>query len=310
MNVNNIRRITGGAVLKNEPMSGHTTFRTGGTADYYIIPRDTRELSGLIRYFKLNNTEYFVIGNGSNLLISDEGYRGVIIDIGRNDGTEFTLLGYEWVSDELHMDVGAGCLLSAVGSIAAGLGAAGFEALSGIPGCMGGACIMNAGAYGSEIKDVVTGIDAVDRDGNILSLNADELNFRYRGSGLMDEGLIVTRAKLKLMRSERETVEARMNELLKQRKEKQPLEYPSAGSTFKRPEGYFAGKLISDAGLKGLSVGGAAVSEKHAGFIINKGGATSTDLFKLMSIVRSRVFEKYGVMLEPEVRLLGEFPEP
>lgn len=307
MNINNLRRITGGAILKDEPMSRHTTFRTGGRADCYIIPRNTRELAGLIKYFELNGIAYFVIGNGSNLLVSDDGFRGAVIDIGRNDGTEFTMLGYEWQDDKLYMDAGAGCLLSAAGRIAAGIGATGFEALSGIPGCIGGACIMNAGAYGSEMKDVVKSVVTVSRKGEIKELSADEISFRYRGSSLMDEGLIVARAQLVLERGERESIESRMEELQQQRREKQPLEFPSAGSTFKRPEGHFAGKLISDAGLKGLSIGGAQVSEKHAGFIINKEGASSSDIYSLIKAVQQRVYEEYGIKLETEVRLLGKF---
>ena len=307
MNINNLRRITGGAILKDEPMSRHTTFRTGGRADCYIIPRNTRELAGLIKYFELNGIAYFVIGNGSNLLVSDDGFRGAVIDIGRNDGTEFTMLGYEWQDDKLYIDAGAGCLLSAAGRIAAGIGATGFEALSGIPGCIGGACIMNAGAYGSEMKDVVKSVVTVSRRGEIKELSADEISFRYRGSSLMDEGLIVARAQLVLERGEKKSIESRMEELLQQRREKQPLEFPSAGSTFKRPEGHFAGKLISDAGLKGLSIGGAQVSEKHAGFIINKEGASSADIYSLIKTVQQKVYEEYGIKLETEVRLIGRF---
>ena len=307
MNINNIRKITGGKILKNEPMARHTTFRTGGPADYYIVPRNTKELAGLIRYFAINDIDYFVIGNGSNLLVSDDGYRGVIIDLGRNDDTAFTMLGYEWQGDELIMDLGAGCLMSAVGKFAAKFGGTGFEELSGIPGCIGGACIMNAGAFDREMKDVVKNIEAVDKKGGIHRLDASDIEFRYRGSSLMDEGYIVTRAEISLNRADTEDIERKGEELLKRRQEKQPLEYPSAGSTFKRPEGYFAGKLISDAGLKGLSIGGACVSEKHAGFIVNKGGASSCDIYELMKRVQETVSDRYGVTLEPEVRLLGKF---
>ena len=307
MNINNLRRITGGRILKDEPMSRHTTFRTGGKADCYIIPKNIKELAGLIRYFELNGIAYFVIGNGSNILVSDEGIRGAVIDIGRNDDTEFSMLGYEWQGEELHMDVGAGCLLSAVGRIAANLEASGFEALSGIPGCIGGACIMNAGAYGSEIKDVVRSIDAVSKKGESIRLEAEKISFSYRGSSLMDDGLIVARAEIVLKKGSKKDIEAKMEELAAQRKEKQPLEYPSAGSTFKRPCGNFAGKLISDAGLKGLSIGGACVSEKHAGFIINKGGASSHDIYMLIKRVQQEVQEGYGILLEPEVKLIGKF---
>lgn len=307
MNINNIKKLTTGIIKKNEPMSAHTTFRTGGSADLYIVPRNTKETAALIRYFKLNKLPYFVIGNGSNLLVSDKGYRGAVIDLGRNDGTEFTMLGYEWQGDKLIADVGAGCFLSAVGNIAANIGATGFEELTGIPGCIGGACIMNAGAYGREMKDVVESVEIIDMDGNIRNLARDEIEFRYRGSSLMDDGCIVCRAEIGLSKGNTEDIKAKCEELFNKRKESQPLEYPSAGSTFKRPEGYFAGKLISDAGLKGYKVGGAEVSEKHAGFVINKDHATSEDIYKLIQDVKAKILDKDGVELEPEVRFLGDF---
>lgn len=307
MNINNIRRLTGGVIRRNEPMSAHTTFRTGGPADLYIVPRNTAETARLISYFKLNGLDYFVIGNGSNLLVSDRGYRGAVIDLGRNDGTEFTMLGYEWQDDELIMDAGAGCFMSAVGNIAANIGAAGFEELAGIPGCIGGACIMNAGAYGREMQDVISSVEVIDDRGRVRKLKREELEFRYRGSELMDKGFVVCRAELKLKKGSSEEIKAKCDELLNKRKESQPLEYPSAGSTFKRPEGFFAGKLISDAGLKGLSIGGAEVSEKHAGFIINKDHASSSDIYELIKEVHRRILEKDGVELVPEVRFLGEF---
>ena len=307
MNINNIKKLTTGIIKKNEPMSAHTTFRTGGSADLYIVPRNTKETAALIRYFKLNKLPYFVIGNGSNLLVSDKGYRGAVIDLGRNDGTEFTMLGYEWQGDKLIADVGAGCFLSAVGNIAANIGATGFEELTGIPGCIGGACIMNAGAYGREMKDGVESVEIIDMDGNIRKLARDEIEFRYRGSSLMDDGCIVCRAEIGLSKGNTEDIKAKCEELFNKRKESQPLEYPSAGSTFKRPEGYFAGKLISDAGLKGYKVGGAEVSEKHAGFVINKDHATSEDIYKLIQDVKAKILDKDGVELEPEVRFLGDF---
>ena len=307
MNINNIKKLTTGIIKKNEPMSAHTTFRTGGSADLYIVPRNTKETAAIIRYFKLNKLPYFVIGNGSNLLVSDKGYRGAVIDLGRNDGTEFIMLGYEWQGDKLIADVGAGCFLSAVGNIAANIGATGFEELTGIPGCIGGACIMNAGAYGREMKDVVESVEIIDRDGNIRKLARDEIEFRYRGSSLMDDGCIVCRAEIGLSKGNTEDIKAKCEELFNKRKESQPLEYPSAGSTFKRPEGYFAGKLISDAGLKGYKVGGAEVSEKHAGFVINKDHATSEDIYKLIQDVKAKILDKDGIELEPEVRFLGDF---
>lgn len=307
MNINNIRKITKGEIRINEPMSAHTSFKTGGPADYYIIPKNAREAAAVIRYHVMNGLPYYVIGNGSNLLVSDAGYRGTVIDLGRNDGTSFTMLGYEWVGDDLLMDCGAGCTLASVGSFAVKFGGTGFESLTGIPGCIGGACIMNAGAFEREMKDVVKSVEVITKTGELKTLMADEIEFRYRGSSLMDEGYIVTRAEIGLQRGETEKIRARCEELAATRKAKQPLEYPSAGSTFKRPEGYFAGKLISDAGLKGYHVGDAEVSEKHAGFIINKGHATSAEIAELIRYVQDVVFKEYGVMLEPEVRFVGDF---
>ena len=307
MNIQNIKQLTTGVVRKDEPMSAHTTFRTGGCADYYIVPRNMKEAAALIRYHLLNRLPYFILGNGSNLLVSDAGYRGTVIDLGRNDGTEFAMLGYEWEGEELVLDAGAGCFLSAIGTIAANLGGTGFEELSGIPGCIGGGCIMNAGAYGREMKDVVRSVEAIDRNGRPCRLGKDQLEFRYRGSNLMDEGYIVCRAELVLQKGEPDQIRQKCEELLSRRKESQPLEFPSAGSTFKRPEGYFAGKLISDAGLKGTAVGDAEVSEKHAGFIINKGHASSADIYALIRHVQKTVKEYSGVDLVPEVRFLGEF---
>ena len=307
MNINNIRKLTTGSIRKNESMSAHTTFRAGGCADYYIVPRTTQEAAALIRYHLSNDLPFFILGNGSNLLVSDSGYRGTVIDLGRNDGTDFTMLGYEWDGDELVMDAGAGCFLSSIGSIAANLGASGFEELSGIPGCIGGGCIMNAGAYGREMKDVVRSVEVIDRSGKVCRLGREQLEFRYRGSNLMDEGYTVCRAELVLQKGDPDSIRSKCEELLNRRRESQPLEYPSAGSTFKRPEGYFAGKLISDAGLKGFSVGGAEVSEKHAGFIINRGQAASSDICALIGHVQKTVKEQFGVELVPEVRFLGDF---
>ena len=248
-----------------------------------------------------------MIGNGSNLLVSDSGYDGVIIDLGRHDGTEFTQLGVEEKDGEVIFDAGAGCLLSSIGNYAVQFEAAGFEALSGIPGCIGGACIMNAGAYGSEMKDVLVSVDIITREGFEAKLPAEKLGLGYRHSALMDDGSIVTRAEIRLKKGRAEDIRALSESYMEKRRDKQPLNYPSAGSTFKRPEGYFAGKLIEDAGLRGYSVGGAQVSEKHCGFIINRDGASSADIYRLIREVQRIVFEKHGVMLEPEVRLLGSF---
>ena len=310
MNINNIRKIIKkGRILQNEPMSTHTSFRVGGPARYYFIPGDEAEAASLVSYLYKNGLEYQIIGNGSNLLVSDRGYEGAIIDLGRHDGTSFTMLGIDDQREDgkVLFDCGAGCLLSAIGSFALRCSATGFEALSGIPGCIGGACIMNAGAYGSEIGDVITAVTVLNRTGEKKRLERSELTFGYRHSSLLEEGYIVLRAEVLLDKGDPAQIEARMKELTAQRKEKQPLEYPSAGSTFKRTEGDFAGRLIEEAGLRGYRLGGAMVSEKHCGFIINYDHASAADIYALINEVRDRVHEKSGVMLEPEVRFLGDF---
>ncbi len=307
MNIEALRQLTKGVIRLDEPMKEHTSFRAGGPADCYIIPRNSRETAALIRYMETEQIPYLVIGNGSNLLVSDLGFRGVVLDLGRNDDTSFTMLGYEWVGDELLMDAGAGCLMSAIGNYAAKFGGTGFESLSGIPGCLGGACIMNAGAFDREMKDVVRSVEIIERSGDRKKITGEEAGFRYRGSRLMDEGVIVTRVELALQKGDPEAIRRKNEEFMELRRSKQPLEYPSAGSTFKRPEGFFAGKLISDAGLKGYRVGGAEVSEKHAGFVINKDHATAADIMAVIRHVQETVREQFGVELVPEVRLIGEF---
>ena len=318
MNINNIRRIVvRGEILENEPMSRHTSFRAGGPARYFIKPTTRKELAALVRYLYMNKLPYFVMGNGSNLLVSDAGYDGTVIDMGKNDGTEFTMLGIddgtdpstECGPDEVRFDAGAGCLMSAVGHYAAQFGASGFEGLAGIPGCVGGACAMNAGAFGAEMKDVIRKLTVVSPKGELLTLTAPEIRFVYRTTSLLEEGCVVARAELGFRKGSPEEIREKTEDFLRRRKEKQPLEYPSAGSTFKRPEGAYAGQLIENAGLKGISVGGAQVSEKHAGFIINKDNATAQDIFDLIRTVQKRVFETSGFHLEPEVRMLGAFRE-
>ena len=309
MNINNLRKIIRrGSILRDEPMCKHSSFRVGGPASWYIIPADETEAAGLIRYLHNNGLEYYVIGNGTNLLVSDTGYEGAIIDLGRHDGTSFTMLGIdEDREDGILFDCGAGCLMSAVGSLAAKYGAEGFEPLSGIPGCIGGAVIMNAGAFGAEIADLIYSVKAISKNGELRSFRKDELRFGYRYSSLGEEGYIVARAELLFKKGDPEAIRQRMEEISARRKEKQPLDYPSAGSTFKRPEGDFAGRLIEEAGLRGYRIGGAMVSEKHCGFIINYDHATAADIYALIQEVRSRVEDKSGILLEPEVRLLGRF---
>lgn len=282
----------------NEPMSSHITFRAGGPADYYVRPtvRQTGEVIALCRKWQM---PWMVIGNGSNLLVGDKGIRGVVLELGRPAGA-ITVSG-----DTIRAEAGA--MLSAVAHCAAEQGLAGMEFASGIPGTMGGAVVMNAGAYGGEMKDIIQSVTVLTREQETKELSLDELDLGYRHSCILKEGHIVLEAALKLKQGKREEIEQEMARLREQRVTKQPLEYPSAGSTFKRPEGYFAGKLIQDSGLRGYQVGGAQVSEKHCGFVVNKENATASDICRLIEDVQDKVEERYGVRLEPEVKFIGEF---
>lgn len=315
LNENLIKRITAllgeENVFRDEPMARHTTLRTGGPADLYCTP-DVGSLPEFIGLLNENSINYPVIGNGSNLLVSDSGIRGVVIEIGKGVG------GIELLSElggkkdpdtKATLRIGAGELLSRAASFAAGQGLSGMEALSGIPGSVGGAVYMNAGAYDGEMSFILKSAEVLKGDGSIEKVDVRDLKLSYRHSALMDEraGDIVLAAEVELTFSDVNEIRAKMEDLARRRREKQPLEYPSAGSTFKRPEGYFAGKLIEDAGLKGFSVGGAMVSEKHCGFVINYDHASSLDIKKLMDEVSRIVFENSGVTLVPEVRLLGEW---
>ena len=284
-------------IRREEPMSRHTTFRVGGPAEYLVTPQIAQipQVVELCRRYDLPLT---VIGNGSNLLIADGGLRGVVMEIGK------AASGIR-VIDEEDLAVSAGSLLSETAAFAAKEGLAGMEFAAGIPGSLGGAVVMNAGAYGGEMKDILSGVRVLTQRGEIRVRPADELDLSYRHSRMMDEQDIVLEARLNLTQDSTAVIRARMEELRKKRVEKQPLEYPSAGSTFKRPEGYFAGKLIEDAGLRGFCVGDAQVSEKHCGFVINRGAATAAQILELMQEVQRRVREHSGVDLEPEVRLLG-----
>ncbi|MBQ7468970.1 MAG: UDP-N-acetylmuramate dehydrogenase [Pseudobutyrivibrio sp.] len=283
-------------VLTEEPMKGHTTFRIGGPADIYIEP-DYASIIPLVQYLKEQDVPFMVIGNGSNLLVSDEGIDGVVISLGKNsDG--ITISGDTMV-------VEAGAMLSTVANAAADAGLTGLEFASGIPGSIGGAVYMNAGAYGGEIKDVIESVLVLTENLEKKVMTAEDLHMSYRHSSLMEEGGYVLSAVLKLSKGDKEEIKAKIADIREQRIAKQPLNFPSAGSTFKRPEGYFAGKLIDDAGLRGYSVGGAQVSEKHCGFVVNKGDAKAADVLKLMKDVDSKVFEMFGVHLSPEVRIIG-----
>lgn len=295
-----LHKLFGEAQVKaQEPMASHTTFRIGGPADYYVIPKTPQEIAAVIRLCREENCPYFILGNGSNLLVGDRGYRGVVIQLSKNFD-EIRVQGTKVTAQ-------AGAMLIRVAKEAGKAGLTGLEFASGIPGTIGGAMVMNAGAYGGEMKDVVTEVMVLTKEGRIKNLTKEEMKFRYRGSVIEEEGDIVLECTMELNPGDEETIKARMEELAVQRRAKQPIEFPSAGSTFKRPEGYFAGKLIMDAGLRGYQVGGAQVSEKHCGFVINTGGATAADVMQLMQDVSGRVQEQFGVTLEPEVKRIGEF---
>lgn len=286
-------------VRRQEPMSLHTTFRIGGPADLFVMPGSIQAVADSIRICKETQTPYAVIGNGSNLLVSDAGYRGVIIQIGRNLN-QITGNGEE-------IRAQAGAMLSVIAKTALSESLTGFEFASGIPGTLGGAVVMNAGAYGGEMKDVLTEVTVLTREGEIRTIPAEKLELGYRTSLAAKNGWIILEAVMKFQKGDAEAIRGRMEELKVQRVTKQPLDLPSAGSTFKRPEGYFAGKLIMDAGLRGFTVGGAQISEKHCGFVVNKGGATAEDVRNLICAVQKKVQEDAGVKLEPEVKFLGEF---
>lgn len=286
-------------VLIEEPMSRHTTFRIGGPADYFLIPETVHEIREILKICREENLPYFILGNGSNLLVSDKGYRGVIIQLYRNMSRVFV--------EGTCIRAQAGALLSAIAAAAKNASLTGFEFAGGIPGTLGGAVVMNAGAYGGEMKDVLSEVTVLDKNGEILTLSSGELKMGYRTSIVKSAEYLVLEASISLKEGNQEEIRDRMKELTEQRTSKQPLEYPSAGSTFKRPEGYFAGKLIMDCGLRGYCVGGAQVSEKHCGFVINTGNATAEDVRILMKNVSDMVYEKFGVILEPEVKFLGEF---
>lgn len=286
-------------VKLEEPMKNHTTFRVGGPAEFFAQPKTVREIQDIIGLCKEKEIPYYIVGNGSNLLVSDKGYRGMIIQIFKEMNrieTEGNVIKAQ-----------AGALLSAIASRALEAGLAGFEFAAGIPGALGGACVMNAGAYGGEMKDVLSEVTVLTPEGEVLVIPDEKLELGYRTSIIAKKGYIVLEAVIRLRKGDKDEIKARMDELKEKRVTKQPLEYPSAGSTFKRPEGYFAGKLIQDAGLQGFSVGGAQVSTKHCGFVINKENATAADVAELMRQVSEKVEEKFGVRLEPEVKRLGEF---
>ncbi|MDY5986227.1 UDP-N-acetylmuramate dehydrogenase [Sporofaciens sp. SGI.106] len=286
-------------VLAEEPMKKHTTFRVGGPADLFVMPSSEEEVKAAAAICDEEKVPYYIVGNGSNLLVSDKGYRGVIIQL-------YKEMSRIRVEDNV-IYAQAGASLAKIANTALESSLTGFEFAAGIPGTIGGACVMNAGAYGGEMKDVLLEVRVMTSDGEVIVLPKEKLELGYRTSVIAKEGYIVLEAAIELRPGEQETIRTYMEELREKRTSKQPLEYPSAGSTFKRPEGYFAGKLIQDAGLRGFQVGGAQVSEKHCGFVINAHEATAADIVSLMDQVSGRVREQFGVVLEPEVKKLGEF---
>lgn len=283
-------------IFREEPMSRHTTFRIGGNADCLLQIENAEQLSKVKKYLKTLEIPYFVIGNGSNLLVSDEGYRGIILAVS------------EYMSDVKvegnRITAQAGALMSKIARVALEHGLTGFEFASGIPGTIGGGVVMNAGAYDSELKQVVSLVKVIGEDGECLELDNETMEFGYRTSAIKNTGFTAVEVQLDLQPGDKDTIKARMDELTAKRREKQPLEYPSAGSTFKRPQGHFAGALIMNAGLRGYQVGDAQVSEKHCGFVINKGKATAEDVLNLMAHVQKEVKEQFDVELEPEVIVL------
>lgn len=281
-----------------EPMAGHTTFRIGGPADCFLQLEDEEQLRKVRRYLDLAGVPFFVLGNGSNLLVDDAGYRGVVLQIGQKM-SDISVQG-------CHVIVKAGATLGQVANAALEHGLTGFEFAAGIPGTVGGGVVMNAGAYGGEMRQVVTRVRVVSREGETMELDNDTMEFGYRTSVIRNSPFTVTEVAFCLEAGDREQIRARMEELAARRREKQPLEYPSAGSTFKRPEGHFAGQLIMEAGLAGYQVGGARVSEKHCGFVVNAGNASARDVRALIGEVQERVKERFRVDLEPEIVFLGQ----
>lgn len=283
----------------NEPMKNHTTFKVGGNADIFLEPENANELAQFIKYLKANNIPYFIMGNGSNMIVSDEGIRGAVIKLGSS-------MSKAMVEDD-RVIAQCGAKLPEVAKLAAENSLSGLEFASGIPGSIGGTTAMNAGAYGSEMKDVVEKVEVLDSNLELNVLNNKEMEFGYRKSVVEKQGYIVLSTTFKLKKAYKPDIKALMDEYTERRQGKQPLEMPSAGSVFKRPEGYYAGKLIEDADLRGMTIGGAQVSEKHCGFIVNKGDATAKDIYNLIKHIQKTVYERFGVKLETEVKLIGRF---
>lgn len=286
-------------ITENADMRKYTSFRAGGCADFLVEPENENQLIHALNVLRQEKAEFMVLGNGSNVLVRDGGYRGIILKIGSG-------LSRIDVEDNV-LECGSGALLSVISRVALNEGLSGFEFASGIPGSAGGAVFMNAGAYGGEMKHVLESVRVFEfRTGIVREMSVDELDLSYRHSILEETGDVVLSLRIRLQEGDKEEISEKMKELARQRNLKQPVQYPSAGSFFKRPEGYFAGKLVQDAGLKGVSVGGAQVSELHSGFVINTGEATADDIIRLMRLVQNTVYDRFGVMLDPEVRIIGE----
>ena len=289
------------AVLEDEPMSGHISFRVGGPADALVEAADEETVGNVLALCREKGIPCYVLGNGTNVLVKDEGYRGVILKIGREMGR---ISVTEEEDGSFLIRAGAGALLSAIASRALEQSLTGMEFAAGIPGSLGGAVVMNAGAYGGEMKDILRSVRLLTPEGEIITRTPEELRMGYRYSIVPKMGYTVLSAEIRLQKGDPAEIKGKMDDLAKQRRDKQPLEYPSAGSTFKRPAGHFAGKLIQDAGLRGYTVGGAQVSEKHCGFVVNRGGASASDILQVMADVQRLVEKTSGVLLEPEVRIL------
>lgn len=303
-------------IRKDEPLAKHTTFQIGGPARFVLLPETVEQVADLIKLCKEKNMPYYIIGNGSNLLVSDQGYDGTVIKISQALSSvtieEKKSLTSESEATNLEkkqfiVRAQAGILLSKLANVIAENDLTGFEFASGIPGTLGGAVTMNAGAYDGEIKDSILEALVVKEDGEIVTLSKEELKLDYRKSIIQEKNYIVLEAAFLFEKGNKEAILEKMKDLNARRREKQPLEYPSAGSTFKRPKGFYAGKLIMDSGLQGYQYGNAQVSEKHCGFVINKGGATAEEVRTLINHVIQVVYDKFGVVLEPEVRFLGDF---
>ena len=285
-------------LLENESMAKHTTFHVGGNADMYVSVKSVRELSSLIKLARETDTPFLVIGNGSNILVKDKGIRGLVIEIG-SGMSDFELKGNKIYAQ-------AGVLISKLASLALNHSLSGMEEISGIPGTLGGGIYMNAGAYGGELKNIIKTVTYIDEYGEEKTVTADECEFGYRKSIFTSGGKYIVSAVLELEEGDKTEISEKMADYAKRRREKQPLSLPSAGSTFKRPEGYFAGALIQESGLKGYKSGGAMISDLHAGFVVNYDNATSQDILDVIKHTQETVLDKFGVMLETEVKIIGE----